>query len=149
MSFLNKLPLLTRSLDGRNFILEEALYYKDDDGTIYAVPAGSESDGVSTPEILWTSDPPFGIERWYSGIIHDASPKYRDTLLMWITDHWSISGLDFTGCNGLIKRALVSQGTPQLKADAYFTALEAVGIVASVSDLNHSLLHIEIPPPPP
>lgn len=149
MPFINKSPLLTRSLDGRNFVLAEALYCRDDDGTIYAVPEGSLSDGVSTPPVLWPSDPPFGVDRWYGGILHDASPAYRCTMLFWNVDHWSIPTLDFTACNNLLRRALISQGMSQERADIYFAALEAAGIVASVNDLAQPIGPLVMPPPPP
>lgn len=146
--FLNK-TLATVSQDGRNFILAEPLYYQDDNGDWYAIPAGSKSDGVSTPAVMWPTDPPFGADRWYTGIMHDASPKYRCTLLLWAVDHWTTPQLDLDQCNALLKRALISQGTSPVKAEEYFLALNAFGIQSSVADLSEAIGKITVPPARP
>ena len=62
--------------DGRNFILLESFIYKRKDGQIISVPAGTTSDGASTPSILWPTIPPFGVY-WKAAFLHDY--LYRDT----------------------------------------------------------------------
>jgi len=143
------IDLLTRARDGRNFTLAEALYHLDDDGTITACPAGSMSDGISTPTIVWATDPPFGIGRWFPGIWHDCSPKYRCTLMQWFGNHWGVAQFTFEECNSTLRRQLIRLGMTSVKADAYFEALQLAGGMASTSDLGIAVGRIIVPPPPP
>lgn len=141
--------LAVRTQDGRNSMALEPLFYLDYDGTWHCAPAGSWSDGISTPPPMWITDPPFGKERYFTGRLHDASPKYRCTLMTWAGDHWKVADMTFTECNALLKRALISQGTSPEKAEIYFAALEAFGTQAMVDDLSQAIGKIEVPPPPP
>ena len=49
--FQNKLPLLTRSGDGRNCIVLEPLYFTDKYDTQYRTPIGLKTDGGSVPPL--------------------------------------------------------------------------------------------------
>lgn len=146
--FQNK-TLAVTTQDGLNFTLLEPLFYLDTDNTWYACPQGSTSDGISTPSILHVTEPPYGPDRWFSGIIHDCSPKYRCTLLVWTGERWTTCTLTFEQCNALIRRALISQGFNAIRADAYFEALQVAGSSASVNDLSGAIGHLVMPPRPP
>lgn len=144
-----KPTLDTRSEDGRNSVSLEPMYYLDDDGTITCCPEGSWSDGISTPAILWATDPPFGPGRWKEGRWHDGSVKYRCTMVQWYGDHWGVPNMTFEQCNATLRRMLIRGGMTELKADAYFEALELAGMPASIGDLAEAVGHIVTPPNPP
>lgn len=71
------LPLKVSSLDGHNFVLLEPFSFTRPDGSIITVPAGSESDGASTPRAIWPTMPPFGIY-WPAAYLHDWAYRYSD-----------------------------------------------------------------------
>ena len=56
--------------DGRVFSLLEAFSYTRKDGQVVEVPVGSESNGASTPRLLWRVFPPFG-RYWKAAFLHD------------------------------------------------------------------------------
>lgn len=137
MPWVNK-TLLTQSSDGHDFVLFEDLLYRDIYGNLWKCPKGSTSDGISTPAELWVTDPPFGQGRWFPGIWHDCSPKYRCTLeVMYAgTTVWTVPQLSFTQCNRMLRDMLVEGGMDAIKADAYFEALQLAGGTASENDLG-------------
>lgn len=83
--FLQPYPdLRCPSGDGRNFVLLGPLDYIAQDGTHYRALKGSQTDGPSIPQRLWSVIPPTG-EVWLPGILHDAA--YRGTLVRVIDGH--------------------------------------------------------------
>jgi hypothetical protein len=68
--------LKVSSSDGHNFVLLEPFTYTTKDGTVIEVPAGTTSDGASTPQTIWASLPPFG-NYWMAAYLHDY--LYRNT----------------------------------------------------------------------
>lgn len=146
--FYNK-TLHVISADGRNSLLVDPLIFVDPlNGDIYACPQGSWSDGISTPPEVWATDPPFGLQRWFTGILHDCSPKYRCTLLVWRGDHWAVPDMTREQCDALLKRAFISQGNSPAKAEIYFAALEAFGGSSSEGDLSLATGKLTVPPAP-
>ncbi len=65
-----------RTRDGHNVILLDPLVYVTKAGEEITVPRGAQSDGASTPAVLWSSIPPFG-EHWKPALLHDF--LYRNT----------------------------------------------------------------------
>lgn len=62
--------LKVETADGRVFSLLESFTYTRKDGVVITVPAGSESNGASTPRLLWRILPPFGTY-WKAAYLHD------------------------------------------------------------------------------
>lgn len=62
--------------DGRNFVLLEPFTYVTAKMERIEVPAGTESDGASTPREIWSAFPPFG-DYWRAAFLHDY--LYRET----------------------------------------------------------------------
>ena len=56
--------------DGRNFKLIEPFFFIRPSGEVITVPAGTESDGASTPRAVWPTIPPFGCY-WMAAYLHD------------------------------------------------------------------------------
>jgi hypothetical protein len=56
--------------DGRIFTLLEPLVYVARSGEVVTVPAGTPTDGASTPGPIWNTVPPFG-KYWLAAIMHD------------------------------------------------------------------------------
>lgn len=69
------LPLKVSSFDGRNFVLLEDFSFTRPNGEVITVPAGSESDGASTPPEIWPVLPPFGLY-WPAAVLHDWAYRY-------------------------------------------------------------------------
>lgn len=67
--------LSTKSRDGHNFKLIEEFSFTCKDGTVIIVPVGAESDGASTPRIVWDIIPPFGLY-WMAAFLHDYLYRY-------------------------------------------------------------------------
>lgn len=65
--------------DGRTFrLLEPLVYVSPQHGSTTTVPAGFESDGASTPQLVWEIVPPFG-QYFRGAVLHDW--LYRETYL--------------------------------------------------------------------
>ena len=53
-------PLVTKHVGAQRKLLVEELVYRDRRGRLWRVPAGTASNGASTPRLLWPLYPPFG-----------------------------------------------------------------------------------------
>ena len=62
--------------DGRTFRLIDSIVYTAENKEVITIPAGSTSDGASTPRAGWNVLPPFG-DYWRAAFLHDF--LYRDT----------------------------------------------------------------------
>lgn len=83
LAFATPLPLFEcPTMDGQNFVVRGALFYKAKDGNIYCVPDGSTTDGPSIPQLLLSVISPFGYKIWGASIFHDA--WFRGFLLVWL-----------------------------------------------------------------
>lgn len=60
----------TDSRDGHHFIVVEPFSYTTRAGQMIIIPAGTQTDGASTPHALWPTLPPFG-KYWKAAILHD------------------------------------------------------------------------------
>jgi len=65
-----------RTSDGHNVVVLRPFTFTRKDGTVITVPAGTTSDGASTPYIIWNTLPPFG-KYWMAAVLHDY--LYRDS----------------------------------------------------------------------
>lgn len=62
--------VLVRTRDGHHITLAEPLIYTARSGEVITIPPGADSDGASTPHIIWSVFPPFG-RYWKPAILHD------------------------------------------------------------------------------
>lgn len=62
--------ILVRTLDGRNFTIEEAFSFEAFDGRTWVIPPSAQTDGASTPSFIWSVIPPFG-KYWAAAVVHD------------------------------------------------------------------------------
>lgn len=127
------LPLKVSTLDGRNCILlEDCIYVTSDGQKSYIIPAGSTSDGASTPPEIWLNFPPFGTY-WPAAYLHDSA--YRGTLL---NIDRSKALLPKDDCDKLLLDAMDTLGTHQFTRDAIYEGV-AIGGQSSFDSDRKSL----------
>lgn len=120
--FENVRPLLVSTNDGHICQLEEYLYYRDSRGNYYRTK--TDTDGLSTPRLIWFLIPPFG-KIWKSGVIHDAA--FRLKLERWNGHKWVACILNEKQCNWLIHDAMESQGASWIEHTVIYLALKWFG----------------------
>jgi hypothetical protein len=112
--------LAVRTADGREVVLLEPLVYVHDDGLVTTVPAGSTSDGGSTPQLAWSLGfTPFGVG-WRGFVVHDR--LYRKTYLP----------RDY--CDSALLEMLLSLGMPYNEARIIYSAVRVGGGFAFEKD---------------
>jgi len=105
--FVGGPDLATRSRDGRNFVLIEAKCIRTETA-LYRMPAGSVSDGASTPEPLWSLGlAPFGVY-WPAAFAHDCA--YRGTLQVQSGMEWIPANLTKAESDDLLSALMFSLG---------------------------------------
>lgn len=130
--FASRNDLLVRTRDGRNFVLQEALEYVCDCGSRVRAPVGAETDGASTPRVLWQIVPPFG-EYWLAAVLHDAA--YRGTLEIQAKDGtWSKANFTRADADELIDQSMMSLGVSDEQRAAIYRALREFGDKAFQED---------------
>jgi Protein of unknown function (DUF1353) len=107
-----KPTLLVETVDGHNFTLMEDLVYVSEGGITYTAPKGSQTDGASTPPVLWPTIPPFG-KYWLAAVLHDWAYRYSD--------------LTKQECDWLIKEAMKSLDVDALLADTIYEGVNVGG----------------------
>lgn len=113
------LSIKVETSDGRNVIVLEPFDFVDSKGNKYTVPAGTTSDGASTPRLLWRELPPFGVY-WLAAVFHDW--LFRDTKF---PEHQ---------CNALLLEAMVSLNVPLLERQAIFEGVSLGGWASFAED---------------
>lgn len=116
----------TRSANGRDDVLLSELHFRDINGTVYRVPIGAETDGGSTPRLVWLIPgfEPFG-DHWLAWVLHDSA--YRGTLLFRAGPEylpWHLSRLQ---ADQLLDRALATKGMSPAKRAMVYHSLRATG----------------------
>lgn len=101
-----------RTSDGRNFISLIDFSFQRLNGEIIMVPAGSSSDGASTPCALWPTIPPFG-KYWMAAFLHDY--LYRCTTRPKVE------------CDAIFKEAMISLGVVSFEADIIYEGVNLCG----------------------
>jgi len=73
----DKTMIAVRTADGLRVVTLEPFTFTRPSGDVITVPAGTQSDGASIPEALWSTGlAPFGTY-WLATVLHDY--LYRDT----------------------------------------------------------------------
>src|SRR5258708_22686941 len=68
--------LSIKGRDGRNFKVTEDFTYTAQNGEVITIPIGADTDGLSSPRLIWQLIPPFG-KPWKAAVLHDY--LYRRT----------------------------------------------------------------------
>lgn len=87
------------SNDGRNFTLVEPVIFTRPCGEEITIPVGAQSDGASTPAIMWPTLPPFGTY-WKAAYLHDYLYRYTQRTK--------------EGCDTILKEAMRSLGVGEI-----------------------------------
>lgn len=112
-------PWTVDTEDGLNFVLQEPVTYTAADGTVITIPAGTTSDGASTPPALWPTIPPFGAY-WRAAFLHDY--LYRDT------------EMPKDRCDSLLREAILSLGVSPVLADTIYEGVHLFGWASFAGD---------------
>jgi hypothetical protein len=111
--------LKVETSDGRQCVLIEPFTFTAKDGTVITVPAGTTSDGASTPRAIWAELPPFG-RYWPAAYLHDS--LYRD----------SSYHKDF--CDAVLLEAMESLGVHEIIARVIFEGVALGGQISFDKD---------------
>lgn len=112
--------------DGRNFVLLDDIFYTTKAGVPYKIPAGTPSDGASTPKAIWETIPPFGLY-WPAAYLHDAA--YRNYLEVFVVEQggWIKARLTEDVCNNLFDEAMELLGVPELERKVIYEGVVLFG----------------------
>jgi len=117
--------LVVRTRDLRNFTLVEAKEIVTDSGEEYQMPVGAESDGASTPQILWTIGlTPFGPEG-PADYAHDCA--YRGTLLVKRDGAWVPAMLAKSESDDLYNALMFSLGVSEKRRLVIYSGVKFGG----------------------
>lgn len=118
--------------DGRHFTLSLPVVYwtniHKDHLDQLTIPAGTESDGASIPELCWIIPgfAPFGLH-WRAAVLHDA--LYRGKLgLQWTRQE----------CDDIFYEAMISSGVDDVHARTIYNAVREFGQASFDKDRNES-----------
>jgi len=104
--------LKVETSDGRNFTLLEPFTFTRRAGGVISVPAGTKSDGASTPRGMWQALPPFG-PYWKAAYLHDY--LYRD------------SQYDKDYCDSVFLEAMEVLGVDTIEAHTIYEGVHLFG----------------------
>ena len=115
-----------RTADGLNDTLLTPLLYSAQDESLYRVPVGSTTDGLSVPSAVQNIIPAVG-DAWWSGVLHDSA--YRATLQIWCnsTQDWIPANVTQEKADALILEAMETQGVGIVKRHTIYRALRMFG----------------------
>jgi len=114
--------------DGLNDVIVDNLDYLSEAGTLYRVPAGGTTDGLSVPRAVQNLIPASGDSSWMAGVLHDSA--YRNQLLVWDGSAYICASLQQAQADTLILEAMKSQGVGFVRRWAIYGALRAFGAKA-------------------
>jgi hypothetical protein len=116
-----------RTSDGLNFYLLVDVIYVAQNGTIIKIPAGTYSNGASSPREVWPAIPPFGIY-WRAAFLHDGA--YDNMLQAQMPDGtFAKFTLVKEQCDALLREAMLSLGVTESQAQLIFVAVDRFGQV--------------------
>ena len=112
-------PMKVSTDDGHNFTLLQPCNYLCRSGELITIPAGTTTDGASTPQAVWNVLPPFGAY-WKAAVLHDylyrvtKRPKHE--------------------CDDLLKEAMESLGVDEPEILTIYAGVVVGGEVAFEED---------------
>lgn len=98
--------------DGHFFTLLEAVTYVAKSGDAYVIPAGTITDGVSSPRPLWPLVAPFGYP-WLAAVLHDF--LYVESVV------------PKRECDDLFLEAMLSLGVTRITAYSLYASVRWLG----------------------
>ena len=104
--------LQVAAADGRNIRLLLPFSYTRSDGIVIEIPAGTLSDGASTPPEVWPILPPFG-KYWRAAVVHDYLYRYSNY------------PKDF--CDDTLREAMLWSGVDEMEAITIYEAVKRFG----------------------
>lgn len=107
--------LKVQESDGKNSLLLEGFTYTTLKGEVIDIPAGSESDGASTPQFMWNLLPSSG-DYWMAAFLHDYLYRYSDK--------------PRGECDSLLKEAMYRLGVNKFKANIIYLGVRMGGWLA-------------------
>lgn len=120
--------LIVRTADGLNAYLVLPLEYLAKDGTFIRVEPGAFTNGASTPRLMWSALPPFGVY-WLAAALHDFA--YDNMLTAQMPDgSFSKFTLPKSQCDQLFLEAMESLGVDQEMRAAIFEGVNIGGQAA-------------------
>lgn len=133
MSFILPYPAFTCPTgDGRNFVLQDYLYFIDKNGNQYRGIKGGITDGASTPREIWITYPPFGLY-WIAAVFHDL--MYRAEVEMLVNVTWIRVQLPKDICDSLLLEAMTSLGVDEITKSIIYNAVKDFGNNSFSDDL--------------
>lgn len=117
--------------DGRNFKVTKPLSYFAKNGKEYVIPYGADTDGASTPSILWQFLPPFG-KYWLAAVLHDCC--YKGSLLIKDGDNLIKANLSKEDSDNLLKEAMISLGVDSKTVETIYEGVHIGGWKAFKED---------------
>lgn len=123
--------LTTISNGGEFFILVKPVFYHAQDGRLFQIPKGAQSDGISAPKCAAALGRSAGGNDWAAGWLHDAA--YRNTLLVW-TGVWQNARLTQAEADALLKECALACGDSELEAETLYLAVKQFGKTAFDED---------------
>jgi hypothetical protein len=112
--------------DGRHVTLLGDIDFRAPNTALFRLPKGAESDGASTPRLLWIDLPPFGAY-WRAAVLHDLA--YRD-LLLWLNPHttlWQKASLTKSQCDALFLAAMMLDRVTAINRDRLYQGVHLAG----------------------
>ena len=112
-------PMKVETDDGRYVTLLQPYNYLCRSGELITIPAGTTSDGASTPPALWVTIPPFG-KYWKAAVLHDY--LYR------------ITKRPKAECDSILLEAMESLGVNEIEAHAIYEGVHLGGEISFEED---------------
>jgi len=117
--------LLTLSNGGELFILKEPVFYLAQDGRLFQIPEGAQSDGISAPKFAGAFGRGRGGDDWVAGWFHDAA--YRDLLLVWSGTEWKKATLTKAVADDFLRECALACGDSPAQAEILYQAVDKFG----------------------
>lgn len=121
--------LRVETSDGHNFTLLDGFTYTTKSGEVISVPAGTTSDGASTPKAMWNIIPPFG-PYWKAAFLHDFLYRYTQKSKEY--------------CDNIIDEAMDSLGVNDIEADTIYEGVHLLGWSSFEGDRKSEISTIKI-----
>ena len=119
MSGFDRDMVLVRTSDGRNVSIQEPFSYTTEEGEVITVGVGDQSDGASTPRMIWSIVPPFG-KCWKAYVLHDYLYRYTQK--------------PKDECDRILHEAMITLGASNDFADCIWKAVQDGGNSAFKED---------------
>ena len=108
----DRVMVLIRTADCHNVVISEPFSYTTAKGEVITIGIGDQSDGASTPRLIWSIVPPFG-PYWKAYVLHDHLYRYTQKTK--------------DECDALLHEAMMSLGASKEFADTVWKGVQDGG----------------------